>query len=514
MDWKAKVDLFEQLRREHEFGVGTIAGVAAKFGVHRRMVRQALANALPPPRQYRQRAKPKLDAVLAFIDGVLEEDRRAPRKQRHTARRLHRRLLTAFPGVVVAESTVRNHVRERKRAMGLVLRETFVPQSYALGQEAQVDWYEAWVDLGGDRTKVQVFAMRSMASGAAFHRGYLHATQQAFLEAHEAAFDYFGGVFRLLRYDNLTSAVRKILRGHRREETVRFVAFRSHWRFAAEFCTPGEGHEKGGIEGEVGYFRRNHLVPVPVVTDLDALNALLLAGCRADEARVLDGRREAVSAVMAMEREHLLRPAAEGFNLADVVFPVVDKLGCVTVKTNAYSVPAPAGSRVEARVHPLHVEIWQGGRRVARHERCHGRRQQVLDLEHYLDVLGHKPGALAGSRPLEQWRQAGRWLACHDELWARLQARHGKQDGTRAMVAVLMLGREFGEERLRVAIATAVSLGACDVAAVRYLLAEAGLHKTAPAAVDVGALARYDRPMPSVADYDMLLHSSPCAGTA
>ena len=160
---------------------------------------------------------------------------------------------------------MRNHVRERKRAMGLVRRETFVPQSYGLGQEAQVDWYEAWADLGGERTRLQVFAMRSMASGAAFHRAYLHATQQAFLEAHEEAFAYFGGVFRLLRYDNLASAVRKILRGHRREETARFVAFRSHWRFAAEFCTPGEGHEKGGVEGEVGYFRRNHLVPVPAV---------------------------------------------------------------------------------------------------------------------------------------------------------------------------------------------------------------------------------------------------------
>src|SRR4051794_19387115 len=78
--------------------------------------------------------------------------------------------------------------------MGLIQRETFVPQSYVLGQEAQVDWYEAWADLGGERTSVQVFAMRSMASGAAFHRAYLHATQQAFLEAHEHAFAYFGGV--------------------------------------------------------------------------------------------------------------------------------------------------------------------------------------------------------------------------------------------------------------------------------------------------------------------------------
>jgi transposase len=514
VDWNAKVDLFEQLRREHEFGIGTVAGVAAKFGVHRRLVRQALASALPPPRHYPQRAKPKLDPVASFIDRVLEEDRRAPRKQRHTARRLHRRLLEEFPGTAVAESTVRNHVRERKRAMGLVLRETFVPQSYGWGQEAQVDWYEAWADLGGERTRLQVFAMRSMASGAAFHRAYLHATQQAFLEAHEEAFGYFGGVFRLLRYDNLASAVRKILRGHRREETVRFVAFRSHWRFAAEFCTPGEGHEKGGIEGEVGYFRRNHLVPVPVVADLDALNALLLAGCRADEGRILDGRSEAVGMAMAVERDHLLRPAAEGFDLAEVTFPWVDKQGCVTVKTNAYSVPARAGSQVEARVHPLRVEIWHGGRRIARHERCHGRRQQVLDLEHYLEVLGHKPGALAGSRPLEQWRRAGRWPACYDELWTRLRARHGQQDGTRAMVAVLVLGREFGEDRLRAAIASAVALGASDVAAVRYLLGEAELHKARPAAVEVGDLARYDRPMPSVADYDALLPSSLCTGAA
>ncbi len=513
MDWTAKVELFEQLRQEHEFGVGTIAGVAAKFGVHRRMVRQAIAGALPPPHRYPARAKPKLEVVAAFIDQVLEADRRAPRKQRHTARRIYRRILTEFPDAAVAESTVRNHVRARRRAMGLVLRETFVPQSYALGQEAQVDWYEAWADIGGERTRLQVFAMRSMGSGGAFHRAYLHATQQAFLEAHELAFDYFGGVFRLLRYDNLASAVRKILRGYRREETVRFMAFRSHWRFAAEFCTPGEGHEKGGVEGEGGYFRRNHLVPVPCVADLDTLNALLLAGCRADEARVLDGRAEPVGAAMLAERDHLLARAPEGFDLAEVTFPLIDKLGCAMVKTNAYSAPVAAGTRVEARAYPLHVEIWHAGHRMARHERCHQRRQQVLDLEHYLDVLSHKPGALAGSKPLAQWRAAGRWPACYDDLWERLLARHGKQNGTRAMVAVVALGREFGHDRLRAAIATAVSLGACDVAAVRYLLTEAGLHKSDAPIIDVGELARYDRPMPALAEYDVLL-SRPCQGTA
>ncbi len=513
MDWRAKLDLFEQLRREHEFGVGTVAGVAAKFGVHRRMVRQALAGALPPRHNYPLRARPKLAAVSAFIDTVLEADLRAPRKQRHTARRIYRRILTEFPDAAVAESTVRNHVRERKRQMGLVSRETFVPQSYRMGQEAQVDWYEAWVDLGGERTKTQIFAMRSMASGAAFHRAYLHATQQAFLEAHELAFDYFGGVFRLLRYDNLTSAVRKILRGYRREETVRFAAFRSHWRFTAEFCTPGEGHEKGGVEGEGGYFRRNHLVPVPELVDLDALNAFLLTGCRDDEARVLDGRTETVGAALTAERPHLLSRVPEGFDLAEIVFPLVDKQGCVTVKTNFYSVPARAGTRVEARIRPLHVEVWHCGRQIARHERCHQRRQHVLDLEHYLDILSYKPGAFAGSKPLAQWREAGRWPPCYDILWDRLRHRHGKQNGTRAMIAVVVLGREFGHDRLAVAVASAVSLGAADVAAVRYLLTEAGLHKPHPDPIDVGELARYDRPTPSLVDYDTLL-LGPCVGSA
>src|SRR5271169_6190202 len=144
--------------------------------------------------------------------------------------------------------------------------------------------------------------MRSMTSGAAFHRAY----QRAFLAAHEYAFDFFGGVFGLLRYDNLKSAVKKVLRGHRREETTRFIAFRSHWRYASDFCNPREPHEKGGIEGEAGYFRRNHWVPLPHARDLDDLNALLLAACHEDERRMIAGHALSVGAATIAERAHLL----------------------------------------------------------------------------------------------------------------------------------------------------------------------------------------------------------------
>ena len=227
----ATVELFEQIRREYEFGLGTIQGVARKFGVHRRLVREAVQSAVPRQKAVPVRPRPRLEPVAAFIDGILEADRQAPRKQRHPAHRIYERLRQERAEYPIAESTVRQYVRERKAALGVLRRETFVPQSYAWGSEAQVDWYEAYADLGDERVKLQVFALRSMASGAAFHRAYRHATQQAFLEAHEQAFHYFEGVFRRLRYDNLTAAVKRILRGFRREETARFVAFRSHWRF-------------------------------------------------------------------------------------------------------------------------------------------------------------------------------------------------------------------------------------------------------------------------------------------
>jgi transposase len=502
---KATVELFEQIRREYEFGLGTIQGVARKFGVHRRLVREAVQSAVPRQKVAAVRPRPRLEPVAAFIDGILEADRQAPRKQRHTAHRIYERLRQERPEHPIAESTVRQYVRERKAALGLLRRETFVPQNYAWGSEAQVDWYEAYADLGDERVKLQVFALRSMASGAAFHRAYPHATQQAFLEAHEQAFHYFGGVFRRLRYDNLTAAVKRILRGFRREETARFVAFRSHWRFEAEFCTPAEAHEKGGVESEVGRFRRTHWVPVPRARDLADLNEQLLAACQRDEQRTVAEREQPVGAALLVERAHLLPLAAEGFDLAEVSFAHVNSLGCVKVKTNAYSVPAQAGTAVQVQLRAAHVEIWHAGRRVARHERCYGRYQEILDLEHYLDVLTHKPGALAGSKPLEQWRQLGRWPASYDEFWTGLIARQGRAAGTRAMIELLQLGRRHGQDRLRTAIETALTLGCRDAAAIRHLLATPTLAHRPPPALAPQALARFDRPVPALDVYDELL---------
>jgi len=505
LDWRAKVELFEQVRREYEFGVGTIQGVSRKLRVHRRLVREAIRSAIPARRKKTERPHVKMAPAVEFIDAILEADRKAPRKQRHTAKRIWERIRAEIPGCTAAERTVRQYVAQRKAVLGLARRETFVPQSYDWGVEAQVDWYEAYADLDGERVKLQVFSLRSMASGAAYHRAYLRATQQAFLEAHELAFRYFGGVFRRLRYDNLSSAVKKILRGYERELTARFIAFRSHWQYQAEFCTPGEGHEKGGVEGEVGYFRRNHWVPVPLAHDLAELNAKLLADCRHDEGRVLSGRRESVGTLLLAEKEHLLPLPMEDFELAEVSFPRVDQAGCAKVRTNFYSVPLKAGSVVEARVYASVVEFRQDGVRIAQHQRSYERAQQILDLEHYLEVLERKPGALRGSKPLAQWRVQGRWPESYDQLWELMNEKHGRQGGTRSMVALLRLGREFGYAKLETAVAQAMELGCTDVAAIRHLLMSDELQHAAATTIDIGALAAYERPLPTMAEYNQLL---------
>jgi transposase len=510
----SRVELFEQIRRDREREGLSIRALAERHGVHRRAVRQALASPLPSvKRPPSHRPAPKLGAYRAIIDGWLEADRGAPRKQRHTAKRIWQRLVDEH-GAEVAETTVRDYVRARKRAMGWPVGEVHVPQVHAPAAGAQVDWGQATVLLGGAAVVVHLFVMRASFSGAAFCQASLVETQQAFLELHVQAFEWFGGVFATLRFDNLSSAVKKVLKGRRRVETDRFVALRSHYLFESQFTTPGiEGaHEKGGVENEVGRFRRNHLVPVPSFRDLAELNAFLLACCERDLGRRIAGRPVTVGEQWAIERPLLRSLAAERFDTTETASPRVDAKSLVCVRQNRYSVPvALAGLRVHARIGAREIEISHGGKVVAVHERLHGKFGTSAQLDHYLELLARKPGGLEHSLPLAQERERGAWPGCFDELWRALAGRYGRSEAARQMVDVLLGCREHGPASVELAVRGALAAGAIDGRAVGVLAQRAHTNtrtEPAPLADLDDRLARHARPTPDLSDYDQLIRTA------
>jgi transposase len=499
------VEQFEQIRRDRAREGLSIRELARRHGVHRRAVRQALESAVPPPKRApRSRPAPKLGPYRALIDKWLREDQQAPRKQRHTARRVWQRL-TEEHGAKVSERQVDRYVAAKRRAIGEV--EACVPLVSEAGVEAEVDWGQAQVIVRGEPVDVHLFLMRACHSGAAYVAAFGSETQQAFLEGHVAALQFFGGVFGLIRYDNLRSAVAKVLKGHRRTESDRFVALRSHYGFDSSFCQTGVrgAHEKGGVESEVGRFRRRHLVPVPKVESLGELNERLEVACWGDLERTIVGRQEPVGVMLERERRLLSHLPPEPHCVAEEASPRVDSKAMVTVRQNRYSVPARlAGMRVRAQVGAREIAVWHDGKVVATHERLAGQHGASAQLEHYLDLLQRKPGALARSLALRQQRDRGDWPQCFDRLWSEIEDKTGRSEAARQMVEVLLLSREVGPRRVELAVRGALAAGAHDGRAVA-LLARRAERPAAPVLQLEERLAGVGSPPPQdLSGYDRL----------
>jgi len=310
-------------------------------------------------------------------------------------------------------------------------------------------------------------------------------------------------------YDNLAAAAKKTLKGRNRVENERFVALRSHYLYESWFTLVGiEGaHEKGGVEGEVGRFRRNHLVPVPEVADLAELNDRLLACCIRDLDRTIDGQAETVGARLSQEIEMLRPLPASAFPTWEQSTHRVNQKAMITVRRNHYSVPVRlVGMKVAARVGAREIEVLADGKLVAKHPRLRGSQLRSARLDHYLELLKDKPGALEHSLALRQEREQGRWPDCFDELWTLLKERVGGSDAVRQIVDVLMLCRDYDLTLVELAVRGALTAGAIDGRAVALLVD----RKTRPPAAALELperLAQHERPAPSLGEYDQLLDS-------
>ena len=472
----SRVELFAQIRRDRRLDPLVSQRLLAKrYHVSRRTVRAALASAVPPTPGKRGPQVSALDPAKPWIDAMLVEDLTAPRKQRHTIRRVFERLCQEYGFTDrVSYSTVQNYVNLRRaqlaadRAAQHRVLPGMVAQLHEPGAEAEVDFCDAWIRLGEgpEPIRVHLFSLRLSYSGKAVHRVFASESQQAFMEGHVEAFRVLGGVpTRHIRYDNLKPAVHRICFGRTRIESQTWVAFRSHYGFDAFYCLPGKegAHEKGGVENEGGRFRRAWLTPVPQVSSLAELNERLAAIDERENARTVNGKHHPVGVDFAAEAALLMPLPDDDFECGVTLSPTVNKLSRVTVRQCFYSVPARfIGRKLRVLLRANEMLVFDGRALVARHPRINRRYDYRDDLDHFLEILVGKPGALAGSTALAQARTDGVFTAVHEQFWEAAKAAHGPAQGTRILIEVLLLHRHRSPEAVIAGMQAALQVGSVN----------------------------------------------------
>lgn len=430
----------------------SIRQVARETGHSRNTIPKMLENGdVPRYTLTEEKEAPVLGPFKELIDRWVAEDEEKPKKKRRTARRMYDILRAEPHGYQGAESTLRRYVgRARRKARHKV----YVMLDYQPGEAAQIDFGEGDVIVADKLVVAQLFLMWLGYSSATFMKAYPAQTQEIFFDGHASAFDFFGGVPHQVWYDNLKVAVLKILKGRNRQEQEAFVSLRSHYLFEAHFCNPAAGWEKGGVEGRVGYGRRNWLIPTKEFPSWEALNDYLAEQCRNEWQRRLRGREETIGQRLAREQEHFL-PLPAPFPCCKTVPVKPNHLSLVSFDNNRYSVPVDhAYEQLLLRAFVDRVEITSGAQVVASHRRCWEREQDILDPLHFLSLLERKPRAFTQSKAIRQWRE--RWPEAFERYWEVLKHKLPAHEGTATFVRVLKLCERYSEEAMATALEQAL----------------------------------------------------------
>lgn len=344
------------------------------------------------------------DAYHNFIMACLKEDKiENLSKQYHTARRIYHRLCDemSFTG---SESTVRRRVAALRNELSK--KKVFVPLSYEPGDAVQIDWGEAKSYINGERISLNYFCMRECYSGDIFGIAFFRQNKESFLEGLLAGFEYFGGVPKRVIFDNAKVAVKEGF-GHCAVTQEYYADFAAHYCFKPVFCNVASGNEKGLVENLVGYFRKNILVPVPRVKDIDTLNAKFIEHCREyREKHTIESRTVPVRELI-LESQRAFRPLPPyRFDTSQTITTTPNDFSLVTVDRHKYSVPVKyADDNVTVKAYGNHVEIYYTSQLISSFTRLYGEasiHKPAFKLEHYMELLEMRPASVYNARPVKE----------------------------------------------------------------------------------------------------------------
>jgi hypothetical protein len=268
-------------------------------------------------------------------------------------------------------------------------------------------------------------------------------------------FEFFGGIFQVLIYDNLTTAVKKVLHGKNRALQDCYIRFQAYYSFIPRFCNPGQGHEKGGVEGLVGYARRNYMVPVPEAESLEALNDKLLMDCLAYGGHRLAGKEKTVNEYFQEEKQHLLALPSARFSNILTLSSKPDKYSTVIVDKNRYSVPTDYyGCQMNVELSVDVVDIFYNRKLVASHQRVYEANKWCLEPLHYLKLIQQRPQSFDSARPIRHWRAI--WPECLEKLLERFRDKQGYSQGTKDFISVLILYRQYAGNDIQTVVELAL----------------------------------------------------------
>jgi transposase len=494
------VDDFARIRQAYRDGLST-RQIAQQCGVGRDTVRKALQHAEPPPYTLAQpRPAPVFGPFREAVDAILAEDESAPRKQRHTASQVYRRLV-AEQGYTGKYDQIRRYIQHRR----LNLRETFIPLDHRPGVRAEADFGHIYVDFPDGRRQVPVLIVTWSYSNAPFAIALPTERTEAILHGLVEGFAFFGCVPVELWWDNPKTVAIHLYQGRDRILHSRYAALASHYPFTPKFCLAATPTEKPRVENRVFDLQRQWATPVPRVNDLAELNTHLRKCCLEARDRTCGDNTVTVGVRFEQDKAAALPIPDRSFDACVLQPGQVDKYQTVRFDGNRYSVPRRWAFRaVMVKGYVDRVEAVADGQVIATHKRSYGRREKVLDPLHFLVILERKPAALDHAPVYRDWQLP----ASFADLRRDLEARLGPRTGAQHFIRVLQLFNRHSVDRVDRAILSCRTRGHPDASAIAAVVERLACD-TSALLDPPHAVPNISVPLPDLSRFDRLLPHSP-----